>query len=278
MNCLTIDPNLEQCPDFTSALFQASRTPLLSPTVDDNQAAVTLQMIWAATNAAQRVQWQQQLDSDTLAATEQHRLLAEVDEQRLAALRLQEAAIAEEDRKKNCIHHIPIPDWPRPSRAVATVLICDFALRKLDKAQFVELYYWTNKGLADAKLDFHSINDDGLVPTAAADGTTSWLPAGATRPSSAVTADHLLAPLDFTHAIPHYIASLEQRGWENSRIVMLAKFFGALMLHDYWTSDDVFEQRALLTYQEEQRRAWHQAIPQPSGAWNISIIDEAELL
>jgi len=139
------------------------------------------------------------------------------------------------------------------------------------------LYYWTNKGLADAKLDFHSIDDDGLVPTTAADGTTSWLPAGATRPSSTVTADHLLAPLDFARAIPRYIASLEQRGWENSRIVMLAKFFGALMLHDYWTLDDVFEQRALLTYQEEQRRAWHQAIPQPSGAWNISIIDEAEL-
>jgi hypothetical protein len=97
MNRLTINPNLEQCPDFTSALFQASRTPLLSPTVDDNQAAVTLQMIWAATNAAQRVQWQQQLDSDALAATEQRRLLAEADEQRLAALRLQEAAIAEED-------------------------------------------------------------------------------------------------------------------------------------------------------------------------------------
>jgi hypothetical protein len=37
-------------------------------------------------------------------------------------------------------------------------------------------------------------------------------------------------------------------------------FFGALMLHDYWTSDDVFEQCTLLTYQEEQRRAWHQAM------------------
>jgi hypothetical protein len=53
MNHLTIDPNLEQCPDFTSAIFQASRTPLLSPTVDDTQAAVILQMICAATNAAQ---------------------------------------------------------------------------------------------------------------------------------------------------------------------------------------------------------------------------------
>jgi len=205
MNHLTIDPNLEQCPDFTLAIFQASCTPLLSLTVDDPQAAVILQMICAAINTAQWVQWQQQLDSDALATAKQCCLLAEADEQCLVAQHLQEVVIAEEDRKKNCIHHIPISDQPRPSRAAATVLICDFVLRKLDKAQFVELYYWTNKGLADAKLDFHSVDDDGLVPTAAADGTT--------RPSSAVTVDHLLAPLDCARVIPHYIASLEQCRW-----------------------------------------------------------------
>jgi hypothetical protein len=58
---------------------------------------------------------------------------------------------------------------------------------------------------------------------------------------------------------------------------MLANFFGTLMLHKYWTSDNTLEMQALLTYQEEQRRAWHQAIPQPSGTWNISIINGVEL-
>jgi hypothetical protein len=48
---------------------------------------------------------------------------------------------------------------------------------------------------------------------------------------------------------------------------MLANFFGALMLHVYWTSDNVFE----------QCHAWHQAILQPTGTWNISILDEVEL-
>lgn len=49
------------------------------------------------------------------------------------------------------------------------------------------------------------------------------------------------------------------------------------MLHRYWTSDNLYEQHALLAYQEEQRRAWHQTIPQPNGAWNTSIIDEVEM-
>lgn len=116
-----------------------------------------------------------------------------------------------------------------------------------------------------------------MVPTVAADGSTVWTPAGATCPVSGLIADHLLPPLDFSHAIPRYISSLEQWGWEQSHILMLANLFGALITHDYWTSDDAFEQRALLSYQEEQRRAWHQAIPQPNGAWNLAIIDEAAL-
>jgi hypothetical protein len=236
-----------------------------------------LQTIWVATNATLKAQWQLQLDEDALAAAEQQRLLDDANAQRLVAHALQEAAAAEEDRKKNRLHHIVIPDRPRPKRAAEAVLVSDFALRKLDKVQFVELYYWTNKGLADAKLKFLATDDDSMVPTTALDGSTSWIAASVARPAAGVIADHLLSPLDFSRAIPRFIASLEQRGWDNSRVIMLANFFGALMLHDYWTSDNELEQRALLTYAEEQRRAWHIAIPLPSGAWNLALLDGEDI-
>lgn len=109
-----------------------------------------MRSMWVATNTALKVQWQQQLEEEELHAAEQRRLLSEADEQCLAVQQLQNAAAAEEERKKNWIHHIAIPDRPRPNRATESVLVSDFALRKLGKAQFVELYYWTNKGLADA--------------------------------------------------------------------------------------------------------------------------------
>ncbi|KAG1781491.1 hypothetical protein EV702DRAFT_962263, partial [Suillus placidus] len=265
MNRLVSDPNLEHCPDFTSISFQPSRTPLLSPTTDDGQAVVTLQTIWVATNATLKAQWQRQLDEDALAAGEQQCLLDEANTQCLVAHALQEAAIAEEDRKKNQLHHIIIPDRACPKRAAEAILVSDFALCKLDKVQFVELYYWTNKGLADAKLKFLTTDDDSMVPTTALDGSTSWIAASVARPAAGVIADHLLSPLNFSRAIPRFIASLEQRGWDNSRVIMLANFFGALMFHDYWTSDNELEQCTLLMYTEEQRRAWHIAIPLPSG-------------
>ncbi|KAG2034950.1 hypothetical protein BDR03DRAFT_869042, partial [Suillus americanus] len=117
---------------------------------------------------------------------------------------------------------------------------------------YVELYYWTNHGLADARLNSRTMDDDSMVPTVGSEGTTAWTVASAARPAIGVIPDHLLAPLDFSRAIPHFINSLEQRGWNTSHVRILASFFGALMLHNYWTLDEPFELPALLTYQEEQ--------------------------
>lgn len=136
MTRLLADPTLAQCPDFTSVAFNASRALLLSPAIDDAQAAAMLRTIWLATNTALTKQWQRQLDSDAQAVqvAEQQRLLAEDEAQRLAAQKVQDAPFTEEDRKKNWIHHIPIPDRPRPTRAAKSILVADYALRKLDNA------------------------------------------------------------------------------------------------------------------------------------------------
>ncbi|KAG2104607.1 hypothetical protein BD769DRAFT_1326402, partial [Suillus cothurnatus] len=163
MNRLATDPNLQQCPDFTSDTFQASHAPLLNLAVNNAQAAVILQTIWLATNSALKIQWQEQVDADGLEAVEQQCLLDHEAEQHCIEQKLQDAVIAEEDRKKNRIHLITIPDRPRPKWAAEEVLVADFALRKLDKAQFVELYYWTNKGLADVRTSFRTGDDDSMV-------------------------------------------------------------------------------------------------------------------
>ncbi|KAG2153400.1 hypothetical protein DEU56DRAFT_717287, partial [Suillus clintonianus] len=260
MNRLLSDPNAEICPDFTSDVYQASRAPLVALNNTDQQAAELLRTVWTATNAAQRVQWQNQVAADQALLAEQQRLADEEAEQQLQAKRLADAAADEEEKKKNRLKHIPIPMRPRPSRANENLLVSDFALRKLEKGHYVEIYYWTNKGLADARLQFRATDDEGMVPTTASDGTTTWMPASTTRPSATVIPDHNLSALDFAQAIPHLVASLTERGWDNERVHMLAAFWGALMLHRYWCSDDPLDQRALLLYQEEQRRAWHQAI------------------
>ncbi|KAG1762101.1 hypothetical protein EV702DRAFT_1166181 [Suillus placidus] len=234
MNRLLFDPNGEVCPDFTSAFYQTSRAPLVALNNTDEHAAVLLQAVWAATNAAQCIQWQTQLAADQVQAAEQQRLVDEAADQQLQVRRLADAALDDEERKKNRLKHIPIPKRPRPSRATANILVSDFALRKLDKGHYVEIYYWTNKGLADARLTYRAAEDEGMVPNKTADGATTWMPAGATRPSTTVVPDSNLEAFEFSQAIPRLVASLTERGWDHDRVHMLAGFWGALMLHRYW--------------------------------------------
>lgn len=277
MNRLLSDPNVEICPDFTSVFYQTSRAPLVAANNTEDQAANLLQAVWVATNAAQRLQWQAQVALDQVAEADRQRLVDQENARLLQAQQLADATVEEEEKKKNRLKHIPIPHRPRPSRATENILVSDFALRKLEKGHFVEIYYWTNQGLEDASFNYRAADDEGMVPTTTLDGATAWIPANATRPSSTVVPDCSLDPLDFSQAIPRFVASLTERGWNHERVHMLASFWGALMLHRFWNSKDPLDRRALLLYQEEQRRAWHQAIPLPDGAWDISILDEIEL-
>ncbi|KAG1900360.1 uncharacterized protein F5891DRAFT_952215, partial [Suillus fuscotomentosus] len=148
---------------------------------------------------------------------------------------------------------------------------------KLDKGQYIELYYWTNHGLDDAMVNYHTRDDDSLVPTTGEDGSTVWISSASSKPASGIIADRHLSPADFAQAIPRIVAALEEHDWPQQRVLMLAQFWGAIMLHCYWNSRDSLAQRAIMLFQEEQRRAWHNAIPSSKGAWDISVIDEPTL-
>ncbi|KIK34772.1 hypothetical protein CY34DRAFT_97340 [Suillus luteus UH-Slu-Lm8-n1] len=278
MDRLHSDPSLLVCPDFMSEPYRISRASLVTPTNTKAQAAETLRVVWVTTNNALCAQWQQQVVEDGRIRAERHRQAKEETERQQQALRLEEEATKADEKKKNRSKHLIIPVHPRPDATDDTALVSDFALRKIDKGQYVELYYWTNIGLQDAHSSYQTRDDEGMVPTTGEDGSTVWVTAEGTKPSASVIADHNLSVVDFAQAIPRMIAALEEHDWPNQHVTMLAHFWGAITLHKYWNSTDYIAQRAILIYQEEQRRAWHNAIPLAKGAWDISIIDEAALL
>ncbi|KAG2338694.1 hypothetical protein BDR05DRAFT_951755 [Suillus weaverae] len=147
---------------------------------------------------------------------------------------------------------------------------------KLTKGSFVELYYWTNNGLEDVLASYSTRDDDGMIPTEQ-DGSTVWISTAASRPSKHVVPDRFLLPADFAQAIPCIVTALEEHDWPKQHVLMLARFWGAIMTHPYWNSNDTVAQQALMIYQEEQRRAWHTAITLGKGAWDISIISDPTL-
>ncbi|KAG1856830.1 hypothetical protein C8R48DRAFT_674802 [Suillus tomentosus] len=123
---------------------------------------------------------------------------------------------------------------PRPDATDDKVLVSDFALRKIDKGHYVELYYWTNIGIQEAHSTYRTRDDEGMLPTTNSDGSTVWVTAAGAKPSSAVIADRNLSTVEFAQAVPRLIAALEEYDWPVQRVTMLARFWGAVMLHRYW--------------------------------------------
>ncbi|KAG2744525.1 hypothetical protein P692DRAFT_20744524 [Suillus brevipes Sb2] len=274
MNRLLYDPSTNICPDFMDERYRASRTIFVTANTTEAQAAANLRAIWETTNDALCAQWQQQVAEDERLRAEQKRLAEEEEDRQIQALRLEEETALAEEKKKNRSKYHVLPERPRPTAAEDEILVSDFALRKLDKGHYVEIYYWTNDGLDDALVNYRTKDDDGMVPTTGEDGSTVWVSAAATRPSTGVVPDRNLTSVDFAQAVPRMIHSLEEKGWPKQRVMMLARFWGALMTHRHWNSRDKSAHKGLMLFQEEQRRAWHNAIPIPANAWDISIISE----
>ncbi|KAG2138546.1 hypothetical protein DEU56DRAFT_701523, partial [Suillus clintonianus] len=208
MDRLHSDPSLLVCPDFMSDPYRVSRASLVTPTNTEAQAAETLRVVWVTTNNTLCAQWQQQVVEDERLRTEQQCQAEEEAERQQQALRLKEEVTKADEKKKNCSKHLVIPVRPRPDTTDDAALVSDFALRKIDKGQYVELYYWTNIGLQDAHCSYRTRDDEGMVPTTGEDGSTVWVNAGGTKPSDGVVADRNLSVVDFTQAVPRMIATL----------------------------------------------------------------------
>ncbi|KAG1826975.1 uncharacterized protein BJ212DRAFT_1257574 [Suillus subaureus] len=154
MDRLHSDPWFLACPDFMIDWYQISCTSMVTANVTEAQAAKTLCNIWVVTNEALCLQWQEQVVEDDHLRAETQCLANEEQEHQQITLWVEDAATKADEQKKNHFKHLAIPMHPCPLANEEDVLVSDFALHKLDKGQYVELYYWTNLGLHDALTNY----------------------------------------------------------------------------------------------------------------------------
>ena len=266
------DPGLLECPDFASEVYAAARAPFVQPPTTEAQAIQLLRDLWTAGNEADKLKWQQQIEDDDAALTETRRLQSEADTLK-AQKEIDEAeSLRKEEMKKNKAKFLPIPDRDVPT--IAPVIASNYAIRKMEKGLYVELWYYTNAGLDDALHNTNTVDDEAMVMLRQPNGSTSWVPAASTKTAIGVTDDKDIRWEDFCQAAPRMIVAMEEADWPHDRITMLAKFWGNLQVHELRSSRDPLDQKTLLVYQAEQRRLWHLAITSPRGAYNISRIND----
>ena len=180
-----------------------------------------------------------------------------------------------EERKKNKSKFIPILQRGVPMMPL--IIISTIATQRMDKGDYVPLWYFTNAGLDDASKAFNILEEDALSLIKRGDGSTSLVLALLSKESRNVIKDSDLFWDEFCIAAPCMILAMSRLEWPPNQIAMMMEFWSNLNTHPYRSSRDPLDRDTLLLYQAKQRKLWHQAINLPGHGYDLSQINE-ELL
>lgn len=158
---ILFNPSSQTCPDYTLQVFEQTRIPFVNDTTTHEQAAILLTNFWTASNAAEKLLWQAQLDADELEAQAVRQQEEEESAIREAEAEKEKDDSRREEQKKNQSKFLPIPNRPVPQRA--PVIAAQSATRRMDKGDCVPLWYYTNKGLDNALSTYNSTDNDALT-------------------------------------------------------------------------------------------------------------------
>ena len=150
---------------------------------------------------------------------------------------------------------------PRPSQ---------YALRRLENFEYLELWYLTQEGCADAAQQQHTQNDDTFGLTKV-DDIVALRQVSTLRASKNAIPDASLSFRQMSIAKTTLIQQMTKFQWPDKAITALAEFFTHLEVHPFRQRE--FGEQALLTYQARVRQSWHDAIKMNS-AFHITLFNE----
>ncbi|KAF9783748.1 hypothetical protein BJ322DRAFT_1007851, partial [Thelephora terrestris] len=147
---------------------------------------------------------------------------------------------------------------------------CEFAIRRTENIEYVELWYFTTEGCNEASKTTLTAADNVFNLLGTGTGPVSLQPMKATKASpNAITDEHLTWEQIMT-ARHKLIATANQVGWNQKLTIALAEFY--IGLEGLKASGK--NTRALILYHAVARKLWHQALRGRGDPFNISRISE----
>ncbi|KAG1741379.1 hypothetical protein EDD22DRAFT_786723, partial [Suillus occidentalis] len=153
---------------------------------------------------------------------------------------------------------------------------CSYALWKMDKGKYVELWYFTNDGLEEANCKI-TVDNDAMIMSMLVDGSSAWVIAASTHDACAVLNDEDLPFEEFCQAYPRMTTMMEETDWPEDRVRMMVKFWRNIQIHRFCSLRASIGQKALLTYQAEQRKCWHITVKTSVSPYDLSLVNEKVL-
>ncbi|KAK7020814.1 hypothetical protein R3P38DRAFT_2534730 [Favolaschia claudopus] len=267
---LTMDPNLESCPDFSLDFYQTLRSQLAQGLgITEDEAAQKMADSWKLDHDARVQTWAGQLldeqrardEADEQARQEQERLRLEKEEE-------EEAERKEAEKKKPKLPAFdasalaPSSLLPRPSQ---------FAKKKVANYDFVDLWYFTYAGCVDAAKSNRGVTSEDTYGITRSDDMLALAPVSLSKPSDKVVLDENLTWAEMSAAKTPLLKEMEAAKWPKEYIMALAEFFFHIDSHPM--RHEKHGEKTLLLFQARVRREWHDQLKQGSF-FNIAKINE----
>ncbi|KAF8797793.1 hypothetical protein BYT27DRAFT_7124586 [Phlegmacium glaucopus] len=261
------DPHLEVMPDHAGPHYNVLRNALIQNGMNAEQAIQALDVSWVQ-NHDERVQrWDQQVINDANAVQE-----AQGQQQHEELPAVQDPPEREDDRAEPEKKKLKMKDFddsstvgnyiaPRPAQ---------YALKKIEDFEFVELWYLTPEGCSDA-MQLQLTQNDDTFGLAKIDNMVALKSVSSLKALKNVIPDNELSFRQMSMAKNAFIPLMTKYQWSEKAINAFAQFFTQLELHPYRQRD--FGEQALIIYQAQVRHEWHDQLKLGS-AFNIGIINE----
>ena len=261
------DPHLEVIPDHNGPHYDVLRNALTQNGMSAEEALQALNDSWNQNHDARVQIWDAQVAADAVLAAAQAQQ-PQPDDPPVALPNLQQGDERAEGEKKKLKmrdfddattvgNHIA----PRPAQ---------YALRRIEDFEYVELWYLTPEGCSDAtQLQLTQYDDTfGLTKV---DDVVTLKSISSLKASKNVVPDAELSFRQMSMAKNAFIPLMAKYQWSEKAINAFAQFFTQLELHPLRQRE--FGERALITYQARVRREWHDQLKLGSG-FNLGILND----
>ena len=242
------NPHEATPPDYGLDRFLPARQPLVDDfNISHEEASQRLLAICQMQNALDRQEWDAQQE---VLAQEAHRAREQQQQQddERARVQTEEQEVAlQEERKKNRTKFLPFADMQIST--ATPVLPSSLTLRKLHKGEYCELYFFTNKGLADAQACLCSMDDKALAITQDDHGLHSFIPVVAARAKHSVIEDKDLTWAQLDEATHCLLQAMKENGCDQKWLEAHLSFWMALGAHEWRHDSEETARRALIVYQ-----------------------------
>ncbi|KAG6883750.1 hypothetical protein C0993_004031 [Termitomyces sp. T159_Od127] len=273
MITLTVDPNAETIPDFTSEEFRFTREAVLAGREDGtNELAIEiLSNTWNAERERRRGFWESEREEREANQREaqQRERGAERDQgvdEEIRHTRNSRAQSPRVNEAPDLVAGKPVPE------AIEYLPAC-FAIKKLVEWDYIELSYFTPEGHEEAaKSEFMASQE---IFTIAKDNNVFVLkPVANFKAKGKVTQDEDLTWEQLCIASTNFLKHIVIKKWPVNMMEAMHAFFFHLTNHKL-CNEGVDDLKVLILYQARVRREWHCQIKNSphNGIFNIGIRD-----